>query len=267
MTKVASDLLTTEEITAMVGACTRSSDRAIIMMLYEGGFRIGEIGGMKWGDRTFDKWGVIANVNFKTGTPRYVRLIMSREALAKWKNNYPAKPVTNEMPVFITEHQTALSHGTFAMQLKRLAKRAGIEKHITPHIFRHSRITYLIKENVSESVIKLMMWGSLTTNMFQTYAHLTGKNIDNEMLRTYGITETETGEGKPELRIEPRQCPHCKLINGPMAEFCNSCGRSFTEQATEPEDDIHDSILRSPASLKRFITRYEDKIAKGEIVV
>ena len=51
----------------MVGACTRSSNRAIIMMLYEGGFRIGEIGGMKWGDLTFDKWGVIANVNFKTG--------------------------------------------------------------------------------------------------------------------------------------------------------------------------------------------------------
>jgi hypothetical protein len=52
-----------------------------------------------------------------------------------------------------------------------------------------------------------------------------------------------------------------------MAEFCNSCGRSFTEQATEPEDDIHDSILRNPAFLKRFITRYKDKIAKGEIVV
>ncbi|WP_292345248.1 tyrosine-type recombinase/integrase, partial [Methanoregula sp. PtaB.Bin085] len=267
MTKVASDLLTTEEITAMVGACTRSSDRAIIMMLYEGGFRIGEIGGMKWGDLTFDKWGVIANVNFKTGKPRYVRLIMSREALAKWKNDYPAKPVTNEMPVFITEHQTALTHGSVAMQLKRLAKRAGIEKHITPHIFRHSRITHLIKENVSESVIKLMMWGSLTTNMFQTYAHLTGKDIDNEMLRTYGITETETGEGKTELRIEPRQCPHCKLINGPMAEFCNSCGRSLTEQATEAEDDIHDSILKNPSSLKRFITRLEDKMAKGEIVV
>jgi len=267
MTKVASDLLTTEEITAMVGACTRSSDRAIIMMLYEGGFRIGEIGGMKWGDLTFDKWGVIANVNFKTGKPRYVRLIMSREALAKWKNDYPAKPVTNEMPVFITEHQTALTHGSVAMQLKRLAKRAGVQKHITPHIFRHSRITHLIKENVSESVIKLMMWGSLTTNMFQTYAHLTGKDIDNEMLRTYGITETETGEGMSELRIEPRQCPHCKLINGPMAEFCNSCGRSLTELATEAEDDIHDSILKNMNSLKRFIAKFEDKVAKGEIVV
>ncbi|MDD1704641.1 MAG: integrase, partial [Methanoregula sp.] len=68
---------------------------------------------------------------------------MSREALAKWKNDYPAKPVTNEMPVFITEHQTTLTHGSVAIQPKRLAKRAGVQKHITPHIFRHSRITHL----------------------------------------------------------------------------------------------------------------------------
>jgi hypothetical protein len=171
------------------------------------------------------------------------------------------------MPVFIMEHQTALTHRSVAMQLKRLAKQAGIHKNITPYLFRHSRIIHLIKENVSESVINLMMWGNLTTNMLQTYAHLTSKNIDNEMLRTHGITETETGEGKTELRIEPRQCPHYKLINGPMAEFCNSCGRSLTELATEAEDDIHDSILKNPSSLKRFITRLEDKMAKGEIVV
>jgi len=124
---------------------------------------------------------------------------------------------------------------------------------------------HLIKENVSESVIKLMMWGSLTTNMFQTYAYLTGKDIDNEILRTYGITESGDGEAMSEIRMEPRQCPHCNLINRHVAEFCNSCGRSLTEEAAEDEDDIYESILRNPASLKRFITRYEDKIAKGEI--
>ena len=267
MTKVASDLLTTEEITAMVNASTRSLDRAIIMMLYEGGFRIGEIGAMKWGDLTFDKWGVIVNVNFKTGKPRYIRLVMAREALAKWKSDYPAKPLTNDMPVFITEHQTALTHGSVAMQLKRLATRAGIKKHITPHVFRHSRITHLIKENVSESVIKLMMWGSLTTNMFQTYAHLTGKDIDNEILRTYGITENEDGKGTSEIRMEPRQCPHCRHINGPVAEFCNACGRSLTDVAMESEDDMFDSMIKNLPSLKKCIARLEDKIAKGEIVV
>ena len=89
MTKTASDLLTTDEITQMMNSCIRSIDRAIIMMLYEGGFRIGEIGMMKWGDLTFDKWGVIVNVNFKTNKPRYIRLVMAREYIATWKNDYP----------------------------------------------------------------------------------------------------------------------------------------------------------------------------------
>ena len=34
-------------ITGMIDVCTRSIDRAIIMMLYEGGFRIGELGVLK----------------------------------------------------------------------------------------------------------------------------------------------------------------------------------------------------------------------------
>jgi len=44
-------------------------------------FRIGEIGKMKWGDVNFDKNGVTVNVNFKTGKPRYIRLIMAVEYL------------------------------------------------------------------------------------------------------------------------------------------------------------------------------------------
>jgi len=265
MTKVASDLLTADEITAMVHACIRSCDRAVIMMLYEGGFRIGEIGMMKWGDLIFDKWGVIVNVNFKTNKPRYIRLVMAREYLAKWKNDYPFRPITNDMPVFLTDHYNALTHGSISLQLKRIARRAGIQKHITPHIFRHSRITHMIKEGVSESVIKLMMWGSLTTDMFQTYAHLTGKDIDSEILRTYGINENETGEALQEKRLEPVQCPHCRHINAPISGFCNLCGRSLTEEATESDDEIHESILNNPASLKRFVQKLEARAAKGEV--
>ncbi len=52
-------------------------------MLYEGGFRVGIIGTMRWGDVKFDRYGVIVNVNFKTGIPRYVRIIMGKEYLAQ----------------------------------------------------------------------------------------------------------------------------------------------------------------------------------------
>ena len=105
MTKVASDLLTIEEITAMLKACEQSRDRALITMLYEGGFRIGEIGMMRWGDIQFDRFGVVVNVMFKTNKPRYIRLVMSREHLARWKNDYPRQPITNDMPVFFNRKE------------------------------------------------------------------------------------------------------------------------------------------------------------------
>ena len=79
MTKVASDLLKPDEIIAMVKACKQNVDRALIMMLYEGGFRIGEIGKMKWGDVNFDKNGATVNVNFKPGKPRIILYFSSCE--------------------------------------------------------------------------------------------------------------------------------------------------------------------------------------------
>lgn len=258
MTKVAADLLTTDEITEIIKTCTTSRDRAIVMMLYEGGFRIGEIGSMKWGDLRFDDHGIVVNVNFKTRRPRYIRLVMAREFLIKWKSDYPFRPIAPAMPVFVTEHNTPLTHSSVGMQLKRLARRAGVEKHITPHVFRHSRITHLINEGVSESVIKLMMWGSLTTNMFQTYAHLTGGDIDREILRTYGIT-IDKGKGKEtNKRLKPRQCPDCYNINSPIANYCEICGVELSEEAVATDSQITNSVLKSPEALQAYVTNLID---------
>ena len=46
-TKNASDLLTGDEVQALISVCQTSRDRALIMTLYEGGFRVGELGEMK----------------------------------------------------------------------------------------------------------------------------------------------------------------------------------------------------------------------------
>ena len=114
-----------------------------------------------------DKYGYVVNVDFKTGKPRYIRLIMAAQHISSWKADYPFEPAADKL-VFITQYKTPMTHHSVEKQLQRLAGYAGIEKHITPHIFRHSRITHLIKDGVSESVIKLMMWGTINTPMFQT---------------------------------------------------------------------------------------------------
>ncbi len=52
MTKRAADLLTPKEIQTLLDACIWSRDRALLMTLYEGGFRVGEIAQLTWGDNT-----------------------------------------------------------------------------------------------------------------------------------------------------------------------------------------------------------------------
>lgn len=60
-------------------------------MLYEGGFRVGEVATLKWGDIKIDPSGVVVNVRYKTTKIRYIRLVMSKEPLAKWKSDYPGE--------------------------------------------------------------------------------------------------------------------------------------------------------------------------------
>ena len=244
MTKTAADLLTPEEITGMIDVCSRSIDRAIITMLYEGGFRIGELGALKWGDLIFDEYGIIVNVRFKTEKPRYLRLVMAREHLAKWRTDYPFKP-EGENLVFVTERKTPLTHASIQKQLIRIANRAKIEKHITPHVFRHSRITHLIKEGMPESVIKLMMWGNIGSTMFQTYAHLAGTDIDAAILKNYGV-KALNGDKSNGIRLEPRQCEHCYTVNAPTSKFCSNCGRPLDPMTAMKLDEKVQMARDSP---------------------
>ena len=253
MTKKASDLLTKEEVAAMIRSCQNSRDRAIITMLYEGGFRIGEIGTLVWNDLKFDKYGVVVNVNFKTGKPRYIRLIMATEHIYRWKDDYPFTPEPDVL-VFLTKQHNPLNHSAVNKQIGLIAKRAGITKHVTPHIFRHTRITHLIQDGVNESVIKLMMWGTLTTNMFQTYAHLTGGDIDRAMLDNYGIT-TDDEEVRQTASLEPRQCPKCHYVNGPIATYCSHCGQSLTDKAEETIETLVQDLIDHPDILREALEK------------
>jgi integrase len=256
MTKTAADILTTAEVTAILQACTRSSDRAFFGLLYEGGFRVGEISQMKWGDIKFDTRGVVVNVNFKTGIPRYIRIVMMAEYLKVWRADYPGTP-DGESLVFINELGEPFIYNTIVKRLKRVMKKAGITKHVTPHIFRHSRITHMINDGAKESVIKMMMWGSVNTMMFKTYAHLTGNDIDAEMSRLYGLEE----EKKTEAQITPRQCPHCAHINPPLAGWCYACGESLDPTSPATEDQIAQFILHHGKELMEYVERENRKTA------
>jgi len=249
-TRTAADLLTGDEIQAMLETCLNSRDRAMFLIMYEGGLRVGEIGQMKWGDIKIDGTGLVLNVKFKTDKPRYIWLVMSKEYLTKWKSDYPVE-IKEDALVFLNEHSKPITRAAIARQMERLAHRAGITKHIFPHIFRHSRITHLIQQGVGESVIKLMMWGSLKTTEFDTYAHLTGTDIDREIFKLYGV-EASASQISASENVEPRICIYCNEINAPISEYCHVCGHPLTEESGAELDEFRSYMKKNRRLLLKF---------------
>lgn len=231
----------------------------LIMSLYEGGFRAGEIAQLKWGDLKKDENGIAVNIDFKTGIPRYVRLVMAKKYIAEWRADYPL-PITNDATVFLTRHKLPLIWAGMQKQIKKIVARAGIQKHVTPHLFRYSRITHLIQEGAKESVIKLMMWGTVNTEMFSTYAHLSGRDIDSEISRLYGISD---GKNVPQkFRLEPIVCPACNLLNPPGEDYCRNCMEPLTPNAIAEEEGVQKFVLKNFSTFRKSLDKVEREWAE-----
>ncbi len=250
VTKKATDLLTTDEITLIMKACDRSGDRAMVLLLYEGGFRIGEIATLTWGDISFVGGGASVGVLFKTKYYRHVRVMMAAEYLKVWKADYPGD-MSSDALVFVNGLREPFTHASISKRIQRIVVRAGITRHVTAHIFRHSRITHLIKDGMQESAIKMMMWGQPDTSMWRTYVHMTGQDIDTEVARVYGIVKTD--EKEKENGIRPRQCQHCSTINPPIASTCYTCGEPLDAEGVMKLEEIAKYIVQHGDSLKKYI--------------
>lgn len=265
MTKTVDMLLSPNEIESLIRAGTNSRDRALLAVLYEGGFRIGEIGNLTWGQLKFTDWNVAVNTAEKTGKPRFIPLVLSRAYLAQWKNDYPGELHPDAFVFLTLTTRKPIQYQNTVKQIRKLAERAGITKHITPHIFRHSRITHLIQQGVPETVIKLMMWGNLTTDMFQTYAHLTNNDVENCIAELNGI---ERSERKRQTRaMKPLQCPRCAEINSPGMKFCGKCGCSLSEsgkQEQEQLDMLLQILAKNPGMIFELAGRMENKKTIGQ---
>jgi hypothetical protein len=53
------------------------------------------------------------------------------------------------------------------------------------------------------------------------YVHLSGRDVDNALLKVYGIKKPEEQE---ESQLNPIKCPRCQEINPFSNKFCNKCG-------------------------------------------
>jgi len=234
-TKNPDQMVTKAEYEELIEAARHPRDRAVIAMLYEGGFRPVELVRLTWGAVKFDRYGCLVTTSEKTGTPRTVRLIASAGYLAQWREQYPVQPIDKGSSVFVrwrTRPHTPLKSKGLAKLLKRVVEAAGT-RWITLYLFRHTSVTNMLNDEIPESVIKLQHWGSLSTIMLSTYGHLTTKHQDDILLARAGIKQRDKMASQ---RLNPCQCPKCLRVSPPTFEFCPNCGCPLTDEAMRAQE-------------------------------
>lgn len=224
--KLPEDLLTEDEVMQLVQAANHPRDKAIVLVLYESGCRIGELLSLKMQNVQFDQYGAVLRVTGKTGDRR-VRVISSAPALATWINNYanandPKAPLWPPRSKNKKEHNNiqCMDHRSVYELLSVLAVRAGIRKHIHPHLFRHSRATVLAGK-LTEAQMKEYFGWVQASEMASTYVHLSGRDVDSALLKLQGLDHDEI---KHEEKIKVRCCQRCRENNSPASKFCARCG-------------------------------------------
>ncbi len=220
--KLPEELLSEKDIENLIKAANNSRNRAFVFTLYESGCRIGELLSLKIKHVSFDDFGARLIVNGKTGMRR-VRIIAAVPHLSAWLNDHPYKNNPNSY-LWINKgtknNGKPMCHGNVRKLLQKLANKAGINKRIFPHLFRHSRATHLAKHLTEAQMNEFFGWVQ-GSDMPSTYVHLSGRDVDSALLKTYGIKKN--GE-EDESRLKPKKCPRCNTDNPSTGKFCNKCG-------------------------------------------
>ena len=131
-------------------------DVAVIETLFATGARVYEISNIRE-DSVNLNTGLI-KIMGKGGKERYVQ-IASSEILGVLKNYYKenAEDIKQSGFFFVNNRGCRYTEQSIRLMLKKYAKLAGVERNITPHMFRHSFATYLIEEGVDISCVQQIL--------------------------------------------------------------------------------------------------------------
>jgi integrase len=232
-----SDLLSPAEVDTLMKAANHERDRAFIASLWEAGPRVAEIGNMQIKHVVRTSYGYTIEITGKTGT-RSPLLVSSAPYLSAWLAVHPYRN-NPEAPLWVQLRSPApMTYSTISVMLARTFRRAGITKPFHPHIFRHSRVTYVIANGImNEQQAKLYFgWTPDSDMLGSTYAHLIDTDVNNAILRENNLAPHQ----QIQKQLQPVPCPICSELNPPATEYCQRCKAVLDLKRAYEHQQLHD---------------------------
>ena len=166
-------LLNAPEISNLQGC----RDKAMIEMLYATGLRVSELVGLKFSQISF-RMGVVR----VTGKGDKERLVPvgeeAMESLEIYINQARGGLLGSQQTdyLFVTNRASGMTRQAFWHIIKRHAKKAGINKEISPHTLRHAFATHLLNHGADLRVVQLLL-GHSDLSTTQIYTHIARERL------------------------------------------------------------------------------------------
>ena len=161
-------ILTEEEINLMIAGESNFKYKAIIKLLYNTGMRISELVNLKLQDVDLIARTVTIR-KAKSGEGRVVSIgkettLMLKEYIDKYRKE-------GSDYLFTSRTGKKMDRITIFTHIKKLAKKVGINKNISPHTFRHSSATNLLLKGVDLRTIQMRL-GHKSLDTVEIYTHI-----------------------------------------------------------------------------------------------
>ncbi|MFA5358094.1 MAG: tyrosine-type recombinase/integrase, partial [archaeon] len=222
--KLPNQLLSPEEAKQLIDATKNIRDRAFLATLWETGARVGEVANLKIADLNFNKGECQANLYGKTGS-RVALLLESVRDLKNYLQVRNAKSQDEFVFVLLGKNNNGqpITYSAVKRMLEHATQDAGIKKQVHPHLFRHSRASFLASKGMNESVLCSVFGWQIGSKQVRTYIHLSGQQVQSQLKeKVYGIKKPE------EHQQEFLACSICGEINESLANECKNCYNPLT---------------------------------------
>ena len=168
-------------------------DIAIIELLFATGMRISELCSLKPKDIDLQSSNILI---YGKGAKERILQIGNPEvlsALISYRNTFE-KDIAACGYFFVNRLKQRLSDQSVRFMIDHYAKLAGIEQHITPHMFRHSFATLLLEQDVDIRYIQRML-GHSSISTTEIYTHVSNAKQKDILVHKHPRNLMEVDKG------------------------------------------------------------------------
>jgi site-specific recombinase XerD len=151
-----------------------SRDLALVELLFATGMRVGEASGLDIEDYFQDG---AFTVKGKGGRTR-LAFVVDADGLQIQKDHLAARVAveTDSRALFLNVFGKRLSTQGMARTIARLRAKAGVERHVTPHMLRHTVATMLLRNGADVRIVQEFL-GHASIATTQRYTYITKEHL------------------------------------------------------------------------------------------